>query len=141
MDIRIRLSAFFGSQGKPSEHQEAEHGASRDDIHHLRNNEITGIAEYSDDGSRKQSVLTAKVKPEVQVLDDVPNGIDHDHKKQEAHRAKGPRIADECHAHGSQDGEPQSDDDPINQCRCEVHLRRSQDVTSSDLSTAVITFG
>src|SRR4051794_19253239 len=67
VDIRVRIGAFLRGERKPSQHEEAEHRASGDDVHHLRNNQVRRITQYADDGGRKKSVLRAKVQTEIQV--------------------------------------------------------------------------
>jgi hypothetical protein len=67
-DIRIGVGALLRGERNPSQQQEAEHGASRDDVHHLRKNEVAGSAEHSDDRGWKQSVFAAKVQAKIQVL-------------------------------------------------------------------------
>src|SRR5665213_669940 len=121
--IRIGVRAFFRGRRKPSQHEEAEHGAGRDDVHQLRKYKVDRTTQHSDNGGRKQTVLTAKVQTEIQVLDDVPNGVDHDDGQQQADRTKGPGVANERHAHRRQDGEPECNDDPVNQCGSKAHSK------------------
>lgn len=91
--VPFRFPALPDCGRQPPMQEQAEHKAARGDIDELRHDEQIGIPQEFAYLAGKQTVLTAEIKTEVDVLDDVTDGVDADHGQQQPRSSECSRIA------------------------------------------------
>src|SRR4029079_15037163 len=95
--------------------------AARGDVDELRHDKQIGIPQEFADLAGKQTVLAAEIKSEIDVLDDVTDGVDADHGQQQPRGSEGSRIADVKDHNRCENGQPDGNNHPINQCGYGTH--------------------
>jgi hypothetical protein len=117
----IRKAAFAHRLRQPPHEQQPKHETARYDVEQFRLDQQIRIAERFGERGVEQSILTAEQQSEIDVLDEIADGIDRHHQQKEARRAENARVTDIADYDSGQHRQPDDDHSPVNERRDELH--------------------
>ncbi len=120
------LSALRRSRiasGNQRSNSRRKHDRCCNHVHELWNNQKAWLSEHRDNRCRKESVLCSEIETEIEIFDNVSDGVDTDNNEKQPGGPERLRVFIVGDGDSTEHREPYRNNHPVDQRGCETHVR------------------